>query len=154
MKTTAPALPWVLLSLVAVPAGARGPKMESFSVERPFDEVVRLLEKKSSTCLDVQVKRSGFVGNQMEASSSDYNPTLKRVGPGKAEFALQVIHRPRGLGHSPPPGGLYIMAADLKSVSKGRTGVVLYRPTIGFKEITRTLKLWVSGEDADCPRLK
>jgi len=31
---------------------------------------------KSATCLDVQVRRSGFVGNQMEVSSSDYNPTL------------------------------------------------------------------------------
>jgi len=40
------------------------------------------------------------------------------------------------------------------SVSKSRTEVVLYRPTIGFKDITRTLKLWASGEDADCPKLK
>src|SRR6266581_2702763 len=79
----------------AVAAGGRGTAVDKLVVERGFHEIYRLLEKKSSTCLDVQVKRSGFVGNQMEVSSSDYNPTLRRVGQTKAEFALQVVHRPR-----------------------------------------------------------
>lgn len=94
------------------------------------------------------------VGNQMEVSSSDYNPTLKRVGRSRAEFALQVVHRPRGVGHSPPPGGLYVMAADLRSLARDRTEIVPYRPTMGFKEIIKSLRLWVSGEDTDCPKLK
>ena len=117
--------------------GAGATKMESFVVDRNFDEVYRLLERKSSTCLDVQFKRSGFVGNQMEVSSSDYNPTLKRVGRTRGEFALQVVHRLRGVGHSPPPGGLYVMAADLRSLAGNRTEIVLHRPTIGFKNVTR-----------------
>ncbi len=169
MKTTAVVLALCLLALPvaamqvprtrrefvdAVAAGAGATKMESFVVERGFEEVYRLLEKKSSTCLDVQVKRSGFVGNQMEVSSSDYNPTLKRVGRSRAEFALQVVHRPRGVGHSPPPGGLYVMAADIRSLARDRTEIVLYRPTMGFKAIIRSLRQWVSGEDADCPKLK
>lgn len=138
----------------AVAAGARGTKMETFTVMRSFEEIFRLIEKKSSACLDVEVRRSGFVGNQMEVSSSDYNPTLKRVGGNRAEFALQVVHRPRGVGHTPPPEGLYIMAADFKQLGRGRAEVVLYQPTIGFKNITKSIKLWVSGEDADCPKLK
>ena len=138
----------------AVAAGARATKMETFTVTRSFEGVFRLLEKKTSACLDVEVRRSGFVGNQMEVSSSDYNPTLRRVGRNKAEFALQVVHRPRGVGHSPPPGGLYIMAADLRPLPGNRTEVVLYQPTIGFKNITKSIKMWVSGEDTDCPKMK
>jgi len=49
---------------------------------------------------------------------------------------------------------LYIMAADLRALGKGRTEVALYRPTMGFKNITKSLKLWVEGEDADCPKLR
>jgi len=64
----------------AVAAGEGATRMEKLVVERDFDEIYRLLAKKSATCLDVQVRRSGFVGNQMEVSSSDYNPTLARVG--------------------------------------------------------------------------
>ena len=138
----------------AVAAGARATKMETFTVMRSLDEVFRLLGKKTSACLDVEVRRSGFVGNQMEVSSSDYNPTLKRVGGNRAEFALQVVHRPRGVGHTPPPGGLYIMAADLRPLPGNRTEIVLYQPTMGFKNITRSIKLWVSGEDTGCPKMK
>jgi len=138
----------------AVAEGRGATKMETLISERGLDQVYGLLEKKSSACLDLMVKRSGFVGNQMEVSSSDYNPTLKRVGRNKAEFALQVVHRPRGVGPTPPRGGLYIMAADLKAVAKDRTEIVLYTPTIGFKNISKTLRLWAAGEDADCPKLK
>ncbi len=138
----------------AVAAGARSVKMETFVVERGFDEVYANLQKKSSKCLNVQVKRSGFVGNQMEVSSSDYNPTLRKVGGNKAEFALQVVHRPSGIGPTIPAGGLYVMAADIRSLGKGRSEVVLYRPTIGYKDITRSLRQWAAGEDVDCPKLK
>src|SRR6266850_2012224 len=114
----------------AVAAGEGATKMETMIAERSFDQVYGLLERKSSACLDLEVKRSGFVGNQMEVSSSDYNPTLKRVGGNRAEFALQVVHRPRAIGSTPPPGGLYIMAADLKALAKDRMEVVLYTPKL------------------------
>lgn len=138
----------------AVAAGAGATEMETFVVERGFEQVYGLLQSKTSECLDVRVERSGFVGNQMEVSSSDYNPTLKRAGGSRAEFALQVVHRPCGVGHKPPPGGLYVMAADLRSLGRGRTEVVLYRPTIGFKKIVRSFREWAAGEDAACPKLR
>ena len=137
----------------AVSEGRGATKMETLTAEMSLDQVYNLLEKKSTTCLDKVVNRSSYVGYH-EVSSSDYNPTLKRVGKNKAEFALQVVHRPRGVGHTPPPGGLFIMAADLKSVAKNRTEVNFYQPTIGFKNISKTLRLWFAGEDADCPKLK
>ena len=79
---------------------------------------------------------------------------MTRVGRNGAEFALQVVHRPRGVGPSIPPGGLYVMAADIRSLSKGRTEVMLYRPTIGFKKIVGSLKQRTAGESADCPKIK
>jgi hypothetical protein len=138
----------------AVAAGGRGAKSERLTIDRPFDDVYRTLEARCAPCLDVEVRRSGFVGGQMEVSSSDYNPTLKRVGPDKAEFSLQVVHRPRAIGEVTGPGGLYIMAADLTRAGAARTDVVLYRPTIGFKDITRTFTEWVDGRSNDCPKMK
>lgn len=137
-----------------VAAGHSGVKMESFVIERGFDEVYKTLEARSAPCLDKKVERSANVG-YYEHSSSDYNPTLKRLGADRAEFTLQVIHNPRGVGGGPPPpGGLYIMAADLKRAGAGRTEVMLYRPTIGFKDITRGFMQWVEGKSSDCPKLK
>ena len=138
----------------AVTLGARTTTMERLVVEHGIDEIYNLLKAKSSTCLDVVVKRSGFVGNQMEVTSSDYNPTLKRVGGNKAEFALQVVHRPRAIGPKIPAGGLYIMAADIRSLGKSRTEVVLYRSAIGFKKIAAGVRQWAAGENSDCPKMK
>lgn len=137
----------------AVAAGARGAKMETVVVERGFDDVYRALEARTNPCLDMEVRRTAHVG-YVERSSSDYNPTLRRLSGDRAELTLQVVHRPRGVGHTPPPGGLFVMAADIRRAGPSRTEVVLYRPTMGFKDITRALLQWAEGASTDCPKLK
>jgi len=138
--------------VVAVAAGARGTVTETIVVDRGFAKVYSSLKEKTAVCLDVTVNRRANVG-YLEVSSSDYNPSLRMAGGNRAEFALQAIHRPRGVGHTPPPGGLYMMAADLRSVGANRTEVVLYAPKMGFKKITNAFKQWVAGEDAACPKM-
>ena len=98
------------------------------------------------------MQRTAFVG-YTERSSTDYNPALRLVGKDRAEFTLQVEHNPRGVGATPPPGGLYYMAADLRSVGGG-TEIVLYRPTLGAKKIVASLKQWFDGDSAPCPKLR
>ena len=138
----------------AVAAGKGATKMETLTVGRSLDQVFATLEEKSAECLDVLVERSGNVG-YVEVSSSDYNPTLERTGENSAAFTLQVEHRPRGVGHKPPTGGLYLMAADLKAVDDGRTEIVLYRPTMGFKQIAESFRGWLEGSaDAGCPKMR
>lgn len=46
------------------------------------------------------------------------------------------------------------MAAYFRSLSKGRTDVVLVWPTIGFKKIVGSFEQWTAGEDADYPKIK
>ena len=127
--------------------------METLTSDQPIDKVFAVLAEKVNTCLDVTVERTGYVG-YVERSSSDYTPTLRRVGKDRAEFTLQVAHNPRGAGHDPPAGGLYIMAADLRSIDGQRTEIVLYRPTIGGKKVVASLKQWFDGEPAPCPKMK
>jgi len=137
----------------AVSKGARGARMETFTSGRDFETIYRLVEKKAAACLDVEVQRTAYVG-YVEKSSSDYNPTVRRAGAGKGEFGLQVVHRPRAIGENAPPGGLYIMAADMRSLGGGRTEIVFYAPTIGFKKIAQSVKSWLSAEDVPCPKMK
>lgn len=127
--------------------------METFTSGRDFETIYRLVEKKAAACLDVEVQRTAYVG-YWEKRSSDYNPTVRKAGTGKGEFGLQVIHRPRAIGENAPPGGLYIMAADMRSLGGGRTEIVFYEPTIGFKKIAQSVKSWLSAEDVPCPKMK
>ena len=137
----------------AVIAGARGAKVETLTIDRDFDEVYRAIEARTTSCLDITVERTANVG-YVEHTSADYNPTLKRIGGDRAEFSLQVVHNPRAIGENTGPGGLYIMAADLKRVGAGRSEVVLYRPTIGFKTIYQGFVEWAKGSSTDCPKIK
>ena len=137
----------------AVSAGKGATAAETFTSDQPLGKIYDLLTEKADACLDVEVRRTAYVG-YVERSSSDYNPTLQLIGRTRAEFTLQVVHNPRAVGSSPPPGGLYVMAADLKSIDGDRTEIVLYRPTIGFKNIVESLKKWVDGDDAPCPKLR
>lgn len=138
----------------AVAAGKGPTTVETITVDRDLGQVYESLEDGASRCLDVTVERSGFVGTHWEVSSSEYNPTLSRTGDERAEFTLQVEHRPRGVGHTPPADGLYLMAADLRAVGDDTTEVVVYRPTMGFKKIASTFRSWVEGTGADCPKLR
>jgi hypothetical protein len=137
---------------VAAATGGKGATVEKVVADRGFEKTYGFLREKVSGCLDVTVNRRANVG-YVEVSSSDYNPTLRKVGGNRAEFALQVVHRSRGVGHTPPPGGLYIMAADIRSLGANRAEVTVYRPKIGFKKIARAFMQWAAGEDADCPKM-
>ena len=97
--------------------------------------------------------RTAHVG-YVEVSSSDYTPTLRRIDKERAEFTLQVAHNPRGVGHTPPPGGLYMMAADLRSIDADHTEIVIYRPGIGVKKILESMRQWLAGDPAPCPKLR
>jgi len=146
-------VPQTRQEFVKVVAAGEGGTSETLVIDQPFDKVYALLQERVPACLDVKVQRTAYVG-YVERSSSDHNPTLRLVGKGRAEFTLQVVHNPRGVGHTPPPGGLYVMAADLRSIDGGRTEAVLYRPNIGFKKIAVSLKQWFAGNPAACPKLK
>jgi hypothetical protein len=131
----------------------RGAEVETITVDRPLDAVYGVLEERAKTCLDVQVTRTANVG-YVERSSSDYNPTVRRVAKDRAEFTLQVDHNPRAVGHTPPVGGLYMMAVDLHATDENHTEVVLFRPKIGAGKITASLKQWVAGGASECPKLR
>src|SRR5262245_3873344 len=72
---------------VSIIAEGRAGKMETFSVDRGLDEVYKTFEALATPCLDKKIERTANVG-YVEHSSSDYNPTLKRLGRDKAEFSL------------------------------------------------------------------
>ena len=136
----------------AVTDGKGATAVETIHSDQPLPRVYALLQEKVKVCLDVKVQRTAYVG-YVERSSTDYNPNMRFVGKDRAEFTLQVEHNPRGVGAKPPQGGLFYMAADLRSVNGG-TEIVLYRPTMGVKKIVASLKQWFDGDPAPCPRLK
>ena len=134
-------------------ASGRGANIEILNVNQTLDTVYAVLEERAGACLDVEVPHIANVG-YVEKSSTDYNPTVRRIAADRAEFTLQIAYTPRGVGDAPPPGGLFMLAADLQSIDGVRTEIVLYKPKIGVKTIASSLMHWFAGDPAPCPKLR
>lgn len=125
---------------------------ETIQVDRRFGSVYTQLRQNTGSCLDVLYQRTEQTANDTEYSFINFTPTLKQTASGVAEFALQIDHWPPISGPAQPPGGRFLMAADLTAEGNG-TRIDIYAPTIGFDPIVEAFKAWLRGENATCPRL-
>ncbi len=137
----------------AVANGAFSAKAESFGVNKGFQQAVKHLSAKTDACLNKVVKRSMMKGIYQEHSQSTYRATVQTPEANRAEFTMQVMHNPRGVGADPPPGGYYLMVADIKAVSANSFQVNLYRPTLGHGDTADAVRNWLNGKDDACPKL-
>ncbi len=137
----------------AVSQGAFSAKAETFEVKRNFRQVVTHLQAKTSACLNKEVNRSMTQGMYHERSRSTYRASVQTPTTNRAEFTLQVTHQPRGVGADAPPGGFYLMVADIEAVSADTLRVNLYRPTLGHFGAVDAVRNWIHGKDDACPSL-
>jgi len=85
-------------------------------------------------CLDVGGEALGIRGEPDGGQLVRLQPDLEE-GRGGQGRVLAAGRAPAARHWTDDPaGGLYIMAADVRSTGKGRTEVALYRPTMGYKD--------------------
>jgi len=138
---------------VAVSQGAFSAKAENFVVKKNFTQVVTHLRAKTNACLNKEVNRWMMQGMYQERSKSTYRASVQTPTTSRAEFTLQVTHQPRGVGADAPPGGFYLMVADIEAVSPDSLRVNLYRPTLGHGDAVEAVRNWLNGKDDACPSL-
>jgi hypothetical protein len=137
----------------AVAKGAFSAKAESFVVKKNFTRVVSHLKTKTEACLNKEVHRSMMHGMYQERSRSTYRASVHTPTRNRAEFTMQVTHQPKGIGADAPPGGFYLMVADIEAVSPDTLQVNLYRPTLGHGGAVDAVRHWLRGDDEGCPKL-
>ncbi|HEY7366182.1 MAG TPA: hypothetical protein VIE37_18940 [Methylomirabilota bacterium] len=137
----------------AVSQGAFSAKAESFVVNRNFTRTVTHLKAKADACLNREVKRSMVQGLYQEHTRSIYRSSVQTPATNRAEFTMQVTHSPRGVGADAPPGGFFLMVADIEAVSPDSLRVNLYRPTLGHGAAVDAVRNWINGKDDGCPSL-
>ena len=128
-------------------------KAENFVVNKSFKQAVPNLTAKTESCLNKVVERSMTQGMYRERSQSTYRANVVRHSANRAEFTMQVKHNPRGVGADPPPGGYYLIVADIEEASPSSIKVNLYRPTMGHGDTVDAIRNWLQGKDDACPKL-
>lgn len=136
----------------AVAKGEGFTKIHNYTVVRKFSSVVKNINRKSKSCLSKKITRTWTRGYSSHVSSSTYNPSIRYINKNKAEFTLQVIITPNNTT-KPPAGGMYFLAANITKISKNKTNVIIYAPSINADEIVNSIKSWSKGKKSECPDL-
>ena len=138
----------------AVQGGAFMTRMHSASVPQPFEAVIANLRKYALPCLAKTVRSvvMSSAPGDMSVGIVIYRPKLQLVGPQSAELTLQM--GPTSPGIKVPPGGPFIMLADIESSSvPGETLMTVYGRTTAKERALAddSLPAWALGTPVGCP---
>lgn len=128
-------------------------ELESFEVDRPFQEVAETFREKAPVCLHKTIRTTSQTHMSYQVIVTTYNPTVL-VDADRAELHLQQHHESGVLNVTEEPeGGYYLLVADAVSTGKNSTRIDLYRPSVGFDVLIRGIKGWATGDVLGCPDL-
>ena len=136
----------------AVP-GATFAKTESYEVNRSIGAVTKTFQKMAPQCLHKRVTSTSSGYMHYQVIVTDYLPTVK-VTPTRTELHLQQDHVQGVMNVSKKPkGGYYLLVADATPVSKSKTRIDLYAPSVGYDPVNKAIKGWATGQNVGCPDL-
>ena len=126
-------------------------KKETFEVDRSFKDVARTFQKKAPQCLNVRVKTTSQTTTSYQVIVTHYMPTVL-VSNQRAELHIQQHHESGVMNVTKEPeGGYYLVVTDAYPVSKNKTKIVMYRPSMGYDVMIKAIKGWASGTNTGCP---
>lgn len=134
----------------AVP-GAAFMKTETFEVNRAFSDVARTFKRKAGECLNLTIRTTSTTRTSHQVIDTAYKPTVI-ITKQRAELHVQQDYKSGVLVvGQPPKGGFYLLITDAYPVSRQRTRIEMFMPSIGHKVLIEAIKGWASGKNLGCP---
>ncbi len=128
-------------------------EVETIEVNRPFAEVTKTFKQNAPKCLSVRTKTVSQSSTSYQVIIAQYNPTVITT-PQRTELHLQRHFESGVMAVSEEPQkGYYLLVVDAIPLSKNKTKVVFYRPSMGVDPLINAIKGWASGENLGCPDL-
>jgi hypothetical protein len=167
MKTVLSILPVLLVAACALPSQPQTPaefraavkqgpafaRQEVHETPREFTRVVADIDQQARKCLARSVSSRVMQGANMSSSTSTYSPRLAVPGPGRAEFTLQRLTEPRGIGPAMPAGGYYMLLVDIEQVAPQKTRLSIYGGSRDeWGGLFTIVKDWSDGRNMTCPK--
>ena len=125
-------------------------KLETFEVNRPYEDVAETFQTMAPKCLNVRIRASSNAGTILVTR---YHPTVIRQ-KDKTELHIQELFESGAPVYwDEPEMGHYIMVTDAIRENSNTTKIMMYRPSIGKKVMINALRGWATGENVGCPDL-
>jgi hypothetical protein len=132
-------------------SGASLGRIEKLEVNRSVREVALTFQQKAPECFNVSVRTVSHSLTRPHNSLIEYRATVL-PGVTRAELHLQQLHKINTIYPSKPPeGGAYLVVVDAVALAGNRTQLQIFGPSIGMRDVYRTIKDWAAGKDVACP---
>lgn len=126
-------------------------KKETFVVNRAYKDVARTFKKKAPQCLNVRIKTVSQTTTSYQVIVTKYKPTVV-VSKQRTELHIQQHHESGVINVTKEPeGGYYLVVTDAYPMSKNKTKIVMYRPSMGYDVMIKAIKGWATGKNKGCP---
>ncbi len=133
----------------AVP-GSFSAKVETYEVDRPFREVASTFEKMAPQCLRVAIETTSRSAQSYQKYTTTYTPTVVK-SPERVELHVQQHVDNTIKVSEEPDGGYFLLVADAYPLGRSKTRVEVFRPSMGYGLLAKTIEGWASGNNLGCP---
>ncbi len=123
---------------------------EHLVVDRPYRAVVADLSECSGRCLAVRVMRPPDFRRKELGGWTTYHPTIETPRRGLTTLSVQEEYGHPRANSGAPPGGLFVLVAEIRAAGEDRTRVDIYH--VSRSHLADPLKRWIAG-DRTCPTL-
>lgn len=124
---------------------------EHVTVNRPYEAVVADLKECSGKCFDGRVMRPPNFRYKELGGWTTYHPKVEGSWRGVTTLSVQEEYGHPRANSGTPPGGLFVLVAEIRAAGEGRTRVDIYH--VSRRHIADPLKRWIESGDRRCPPL-
>lgn len=123
------------------------------TIDRSFQAAVADVRSNADRCFNVVTEHSrpSDLGPGQVLGSTTYHSATQTTGARTAEMTIQMDIT---LANRKPPGGYFMVLADLEAVTPTRTRVAVHGPDLSaWSDALGSVFTWASGQKRDCPKL-
>jgi len=147
-------------------SGSMFGKKDSFTVNRPYNQVASLLQRNSKKCLNKSFRYTSTTHNgyymQTSSNTIHYSAKFKR---GRTLSSLEIKSKDAAWTSSAMTSalfgdsvkdGLFFALVDLHKKGNGQTQVDIYRASMTFgpnDKIIKAIESWVKTGSKSCPNI-
>lgn len=126
--------------------------VDKSTVSRPFNAVVADVKDYSNRCLSVRTTRAPNYATKESGGSTTFRPKLEETAKNAAALSVQEEYGDKHANTGAPPGGIFVLAAELRGAGANQTDVEIYYIT-SRGSMAEFLKKWAAGDKARCPAM-
>lgn len=129
-------------------------KMEVYTVNVPYQTVLKNFKQLAPKCLDVTVKSSSYSPTQGVSNSYEYYKHTLIAGKSSAELHVQRLQPTDQVYIKQPEDGSYIVVADAANVGSNKTRITLSYANFFGEPVAKAINGWTHNKDLRCPDLR